>query len=256
MTPGATNCKPTTMREGRPGLTPSSNQGACTTCNRVRALRYSLWRHPEWWAILISFACWSYLFLVRGTAAAHNHQQPAPAWDLSAYLHWLAMIPAMMFPFLIGHLRTAATRSFWDRRNRAIALFLVAYAAVWACFGLVAAGTARWLPVGAWPIVAAAWHLTPAKRLAMIACHRTIPLAPCGWQADRDCLTYGWSHGTACLRSCWAQMIACVALHAFWWGMPFFTLLLWMERSARHGAEPLNRIAALTLIPAAFCLFT
>ena len=42
-------------------------------------------------------------------------------------------------------------------------------------------------------------------------CHRSIPLAPRGWRADRDCIRFGALIGTRCLVSCWALMLVCFA---------------------------------------------
>ena len=73
---------------------------------------------------------------------------------------------------------------------------------------------APWIAAAAF-LGAAAWQLSPLKRRALIACHRTLPLAPRGWRAHRDCLRYGWIIGCSCLWSCALLMIACaVAGHS------------------------------------------
>jgi hypothetical protein len=43
----------------------------------------------------------------------------------------------------------------------------------------------------------------------MILCHRRIPLAPSGWQADRDCIHYGALIGMGSVIACWPLMVAC-----------------------------------------------
>jgi predicted metal-binding membrane protein len=129
------------------------------------------------------------------------------------------MIGAMMLPLIGGSIRATAVRSFWWRRDRAIACFVVGYVAVWLAVGLAWLVPIELLGFGDWlhaPLVgaaaftvAAAWQLTPAKRTALRACHWTAPLAPRGWAADRDCLQFGWSIGLRCVVTCWALMLAC-----------------------------------------------
>jgi hypothetical protein len=53
------------------------------------------------------------------------------------------------------------------------------------------------------------WQRSRMHQQALVACHRTIPLAPVGWRADRDCMRFGATLGCACLCSCWLLMLAC-----------------------------------------------
>jgi predicted metal-binding membrane protein len=132
---------------------------------------------------------------------------------------WLLMVLAMMVPLVRFGVRVAAARSLWRRRDRAIGGFLIGYLSPWpiAGVGVVAldvtlAGTPGLQPwlTGAGFAVAAGWQLTSFKARALRACHQSIPLAPHGWRADRDCVRFGWLNGTHCLVSCWALMLACV----------------------------------------------
>jgi predicted metal-binding membrane protein len=203
------------------------------------SLRFSRWRqlswpHPEWWSLCLSAAAWL-LILSRATPtanglhASHHHTDHAhasaalshgqAAWTAEVFW-WLVMIVAMMFPMVLAPVRTTAARSLWRRRNRAIGGFLLGYLAPWMMFGIAASllvsglRAQTWL----WPTASAAlgfgaallWQVTPVKRRALLACHRTLPIAPRGWRADRDCLRYGWMMGGACLVSCWALMLACM----------------------------------------------
>jgi predicted metal-binding membrane protein len=93
------------------------------------------------------------------------------------------------------------------------------------------------------------WQVTSVKRHAAIACHRTMPLAPAGWRADRDCLRYGWVIGSSCLLSCWALMLACLLAGHSMSAMAGVTVVVWAER---HTARPRQHllcaaIAALAL---------
>jgi len=127
---------------------------------------------------------------------------------------------AMMLPMVVDSIRATAERSLWRRRHRAIAAFLIGYLSLWIVIGAlvtlvrIPSNAQPWLAAGAFAI-AGAWQLTRAKRVALAGCHRTAPLAPSGWQADRDCIRYGWMIGARCIVSCWALMLACfVAGHA------------------------------------------
>ncbi len=134
---------------------------------------------------------------------------------------WSLMVAAMMLPLTIGPLRTTATRSLWRRRQRAIVEFLAAFVGVWALVGgaLLAidalAVELGWTDAHGAPLalaaglaLASAWQLTPWKRRALRACHRSLPLAPRGWRAVRDCLRYGASTARSCLASCGIAMAA------------------------------------------------
>jgi hypothetical protein len=181
-----------------------------------------LWRYPECWMLLLSAVAWVVLVMhAFGLGKPHHHQAmlsgAAVDWP-AALTHWLLMVVAMMFPFVIGPVRGTAIRSLWRRRHRAIASFLLAYLAMWMLAGAgILFAVARLHIEGSTSavvaafLIAALWQLTPAKRGAMKACHRSIPLAPSGWRASLDCLRYGWTTGASCVLTCGALMAACSA---------------------------------------------
>lgn len=195
-----------------------------------------IWRHPEWWTVGLSASVWLAL-AIRSTA--HVHSPGA----LVSWIHWLMMIAAMMLPLTINALRYTAERSLWRRRNRAIFSQLLGYCGVWALAGLPLAvvSAAVGLPgridwrVGASLgfLVAAVWLISPWKILAASLCHRTIPLAPRGWRADRDCLHYGWGSGLFCLFNCWPFMLVCwLSSHSFL-AMACGFIFGWVDRYCR-----------------------
>jgi predicted metal-binding membrane protein len=129
------------------------------------------------------------------------------------------MAVAMMLPLSLGSIRAAARRSLRRRRRRAVAEFVGGFLAVWTVAGLAAAGALSILArVGLFrPSTASAaaalglaalWQLTPIKRRAVNGHHRTRPLAPSGYRADRDCLAFGSATGVQCLLSCGPMMVA------------------------------------------------
>jgi predicted metal-binding membrane protein len=162
------------------------------------------WRHPEWWALALSAGAW--VLLLRGHAHAHAYGDLLQGW--------MVMSVAMMLPMVAEPMRLAAERSFWHRRHRAIAGFLAGYLGCWALIGVfvsfvhVPLSSQNWGAAIAFA-VAGAWQLTRWKRRALNGCHRSMPLAPRGWRADRDCIRFGAMIGTRCIVSCWALMLAC-----------------------------------------------
>ena len=173
--------------------------------------RRFLWRYPHWWAIALCAGAWGWA-ATRWWEARHAH-------GLELF-DWLLMIGAMMLPLVFAHLRVVAARSLWPRRQHAMAAFLCGYAAISLLAGAAMISVTDAVDVVAQAgspgagatafVLAAAWQLSPQKRRALTACHRTVPLAPRGWRADRDCLLYGWTIGRSCLVSCAGLMLACV----------------------------------------------
>ncbi len=192
------------------------------------------WPRPEWWTLAISIGAW--LLILSGAGAhpamehasvSHDHHVTATtasgniltAWPVQIFW-WLVMVVAMMFPLLVDHVRNTAARSLWSRRHRAIGIFLTGYATSWLIFGAFASGAYLILNMQTWsptPVMSALgfglailWQGIPLRRRSLLACHRTRPIAPTGWRADRDCLRYGWMVGGSCVVSCWALMLACL----------------------------------------------
>ena len=164
---------------------------------------------------------------------------------------WAFMVVAMMVPLVVEPIRTTAARSLWRRRHRAIALFLTGYLTTWIGAGVAAILLARLLGlseesprllVAAGFALAAGWQLSPAKRRALNACHRTVPLAPHGARADRDCLRHGAWTGARCVTSCWPLMLACALAGHAPAVLLGVTLMLTGERYLRRPGRPFLRI--------------
>jgi Predicted metal-binding integral membrane protein (DUF2182) len=183
---------------------------------RARALHtldVFFWGHPEWWAVAMAVLAWGAMIVHGVTHWGHTHHtHMTPSEEMA---HWALMVAAMMLPLLLEPLRVAAFRSLRVRRHRAMAAFLAGYFAPWIVLGLPVITLHRW----AWThthaaaaaafALAAIWVAIPLRRHALVACHRTVPLAPVGWRADRDCLRYGCIIGGACVATCWPLMLAC-----------------------------------------------
>lgn len=244
------------------------------TALRPAGWRRVAWPHPEWWSLGLSGAAW--LVLLYRTAApgagphagnahvGHAHAgAAAPHWPAltAGAFWWLVMVVAMMFPMVVDQIRFTAARNLWRRRHRAIAGFLLGYLSPWMVFGVAASAASGLLltesrmgPVATVGFFAALlWQLTPAKRRALLGCHRTMPFAPGGWRADRDCLRYGCVVGSSCVVSCWALMLACVLAGHGLVAMAGVTAVGWAERNRTRPGQPVlcAVIVALALAYAA-----
>ena len=171
--------------------------------------RYFLWRHPEWWAVVLCGMAWTTMLLSRWRDGGHAQHRAGFAQS-----GWILMVVAMMFPLILESVRTVAADSLWRRRHRAIAEFLAGYLGPWLALGVVArlfqqsGARTDWAAALLFGI-AALWQRTRFHQQALIACCQTLPLAPQGWRADFDCLRFGAVIGAACVATCWPLMLGC-----------------------------------------------
>lgn len=175
---------------------------------------------------------------------------------------WTLMCVAMMLPTAEPAVHHTARNTLAWRRGRAVIAFVAVYLGIWAAYGAVAlavAGPLAPASTGALAtvlLVAACWELTPLKRRALRACHRSVPLAPRGWRATRSVIRFGLRNGCACVASCWAIMLvmAVVASHALAWMVVLAAivaaqkLLPRPDRTTRAAAATLAGAAGLVLL--------
>jgi predicted metal-binding membrane protein len=217
--------------------------------------------HPAWWVLAVSGVAW--VAMLDGGHAANGWALCASAPGLGNVLDasggllfgWVIMTLAMMPPLSLPMLRHIAVRSFPDRRQRAMVVFLAGTLAVWALAGVMVVPLmvvrSSWMidqtlvPVAAF-LIAAAWQLTPWKQAALRRCHRTFPLAPAGWAADRDCLRFGLAHGLDCVVACWPAMLALMlAQHGLAIGICVQCIAMAERRRCRY--QPVTTAAGLVL---------
>ncbi|HEU4738456.1 MAG TPA: DUF2182 domain-containing protein [Solirubrobacterales bacterium] len=176
-----------------------------------------------------------------------------PTTLLAGVPMWLLMAVAMMVPAAAPAVNHVAGKSLYWRRRRAVLEFLLVFVLVWTLFGAVVLGTlATWGPFGSpYALVAALalaafWQLTPLKRAAMRACHRSRPLPPRGWRASAGVADFALHNGAACLASCWAMMLAGTAAGPgglAWMGA--MTGVMTAEKLAVTPQRAARRVAAL-----------
>jgi len=218
-------------------------------------------RHPELGPACVVVGSWA--VMVALDAQRHGGGMSAPA-DCGACTataslgSWLLMIVAMMGPAALGGVRHTAVSSLCWRRRRAVAEFSASYLAVWAAFGLVVVAATAALPVvPGWPAlaatlaVAAVWQVTPWKGRRLRDCHRSVPLPPYGWRAERAALEFGLRQGVACVGSCWCLMLVMVAVPSA--NLPWTVGLTALVAAERWSERPrrTTRLAAVVLAIAA-----
>jgi hypothetical protein len=211
--------------------------------------------HPEWPMLLLCAAAWSGIILdaaVPPSDALFCGRGPGLVFVPA---EWVVMLAAMMPPLLVPMARRVAFASLWRRRHRALAMFLLGYGLIWSipaavgiCLkltmdGSLEPGKAGWAALLTFA-AAALWEMTPSKRRALAACHRTIPLRPYGWKANVDCLRLGAIHACSCAATCWLMMIGSMLAPAH---MPVMAAVTAIAAMQRYRPRRHNRAEALSL---------
>jgi predicted metal-binding membrane protein len=166
---------------------------------------------------------------------------------------WSLMALAMTLPAAIPVTQHVAINSFRRRQWRAVAEFLLAYLVLWLVFGFLAMTALALLPsaspsllLAAGLLVAAAWELTPLKRVALNRCHRSSPLPPRGWRASAGVARFGVMHGGACIASCWGAMLVMLVAPSgrLAWSVALTVVTAW-EKLTRRPRRAARVTAAL-----------
>jgi predicted metal-binding membrane protein len=218
------------------------------------------WR-PEWRVAVLAAAAWVALLAGVGMQPAHLGPDHAPLGVVEGLPGWSLMVVAMMLPVTLPAVRHVGLNSMRRRRLRAMAVYTAVYVGAWVLFGVSALGLAHLATdhagLGADAVLAltlaaaAAWQLTRAKRRALYACGRTVPLPPHGLRADAGCARFALLHAWRCMRSCWAVMAVMVAVgHSSLAWMAALTALVAAEELTVRGRR-VTRPAAVVLGAAA-----
>lgn len=162
---------------------------------------------------------------------------------------------AMMVPLAIPSIRHVAFASLWLRRGQAMFVFLVGYLGVWIVVTTLLLSATTWVEstlglvtsIALTASLTARWQVTRIKRRALRRCERTMPLAPRGWRADRDCARFGVAVAAACVVNCWAIMAMVLALHHHPLAMLLAQAALLLERFGRHAFADVTRVIAAEL---------
>lgn len=229
---------------------------------RRQRLAVRLRWQPEWRVAVVVAAAWLTLLAGLGMPPMHLGPHHAALGVLAGLPGWSLMVVAMMVPVTLPAVRYVGLNSMRRRRQRAMALYTIAYVGVWLLFGLTALGTEHILSVHlgisrrvllALALAAAAgWQLTRAKRRALFACGSTVPLPPLGRRADAGCARFALLQAWRCIRSCWAIMLVMVvAGHASLVWMVALTALIVAEELTLTGRRVTRPAAGLLAAAAA-----
>jgi predicted metal-binding membrane protein len=232
-------------------------------------------RYPEWWVGVLVGAAWLVLLIAhRGhllprlpfidpAGDGHRHGTEATSDPGSSFgydlWYWALMSIAMMVPVTFPALRYVVLNSFPYRRTRALAVFLIAFNAIWIGLGLgtliVVRAMRTELGVSGTDLIvvgliwATFWQLTPIKRRALIACGRAVPLRPIGRKADISCARYGAQQGWRCIRSCGPLMgLMALAGHTAMIWMVGLTAYVIVEEVSEQGLKLLQPSAVILAI--------
>ena len=131
---------------------------------------------------------------------------------------WALMVVAMMLPLARKRARWLAFRSLRARRQHAVAVFTLAFLAVWVAAGVVA--IALLAPVRGEPVavavalaLAACWHRAPARRRLLARCGVLRAPAVRGVRAVGDWARGGARVGARCVGTCGALMLPMAIVH-------------------------------------------
>lgn len=219
----------------------------------VGILTRTHWYHPEWCAVVLAGAGWAVLASTTFADPRHLLESPHVAPPSHALTHAVAMSAAMMVPLVLPQVAHVAHVSLWPRRYRGAAGFLVGFTVVWALVALGGTLAAALLVelLGWRPALAAGFTLAavsyglPGRQRLVRQCARTMPLAPRGWRADRDCLRYGAPAGRRCAATCWVAMTA-VMISQGLAVMAVATVLALLER--RRAGDVAREDAVLVVV--------
>ena len=184
--------------------------------------------------------------------------------DAAAYVSaWGVMMVAMMLPSalpVIG-LYAATQRNATSAlaRTTALAVFLLAYVAVWTMLGLPVyfAGLALMsldAKALAYAVAGVLWiagvfQLTPLKQACLRHCRSPLGFMLGHWRAGwRGGLAIGWAHALYCVGCCWGLMVVLVVAGAM--GLPWVLLIacvVAVEKLSPRG-EWLARLAGVALV--------
>ena len=187
--------------------------------------------HPGTLPIVASPVGWAVLLLTHPAltdGAGSDHARPDHAgagghsslFTLAGIAHPAAMTVAMMAPFALSGVRSAAFTSLWWRAGRAAAFFLVAFLLTWTvialCLDVVAAAWTTWLgsaSTGTAVLLGACAlaQLDPTRPEKVKRCDRVMRLRATGSEADVDCARFGVLTAGRDVRFCALPMLAMMA---------------------------------------------
>jgi len=152
-------------------------------------------------------------------ALHHGHLDPAHLGVGLAVVWWTVMAAATILPWLVADARWIALRSLPRLHHRAIAVFAGAFLLIWTLVGAAAIAATAPLHEASTAVaialaLAAAWHVTPARRRVLRRCAISRAPAIRGPRAAVDWARSGAVAGGRCVTTCFALMLPMAILHS------------------------------------------
>jgi predicted metal-binding membrane protein len=202
-------------------------------------------------------ACWAEWSGVADKLHHHAlYRDARPLWVSALFFlgAWQVMTAAMMLPssLPLARMFVAASRNAPQRRA-AIALFLIAYFAVWTAFAAIAFAGDMTLHriVESWPWLDARPQIIAAAALAAAGIYQFTPLKDACLRGCRHPAAHllrhyrrgafggwrlGFGHGLLCVGCCWALMLVMFGVgvaHLSWMGL--LAVIMLVEKTASFG---------------------
>ncbi len=231
--------------------------------------------HPGWWVYMLAASAWTGVVAIHFSSnpnphAAHHHEHASA----SAAGHGigapalLLMVAAMMLPFVAPAADHVARTSFWSRRQRAAAGYVLGFATIWAAFGiglvvaqtlLLLRGTETQL-LAATAAGAALWQGSRLRKRTALRCGSRPALPQRSWRATWRAIEAGGAFGVRCIPLCGpamtvmvvypnlAVMLALSAVQTYEWrrGANPFAEHRWRVPAGVHAA--IAAIAAVAVV--------
>ena len=197
---------------------------------------------PATYLVLLAVTAAAWVHVVRamqmGDMAGTEMVMMTTLADGMAYVGaWGVMMAAMMLPSalpMIGLYAATQRTASAVARTAAVALFALAYLALWTLTGVpvylaslaLMALSARTLAatVAGVLVVAGLFQLTPLKQVCLRHCRSPLGFLLGHWRAGwRGGLAIGWAHALYCVGCCWALMVVLVVAGAM--GLPWVLLV-------------------------------
>jgi predicted metal-binding membrane protein len=230
----------------------------------VHALRDRL--NPIWTtALLLGAALVTWIVTVdrmRGMDDGPGTDLGALGWFLGV---WVTMMAAMMLPSVAPMvLLFARVSKEKAKRGREVVptwIFVLAYLAVWAAYGLVAYGIFRAVNAAApsflsWHrdgpyvaggavVAAGLYQLTPLKDVCLRHCRGPMHYVLHGWKEGRlGAVTMGAEHGLYCVGCCWGLFVVLFAvgvMSVVWMGL--LAAVIFAEKVLPYGERVARAVA-------------
>ena len=226
--------------------------------------------NPVWTtALLLGGALVTWIVTVQRMRGMDN----GPGTDLGAlgwFLGvWVTMMAAMMLPsvapMVLLFARVSRDRAARGREFVPTWVFVLAYLAVWAAYGLVAYGIYRLVKdanpsflswhrdgpyvAGGAIIAAGLYQLTPLKEVCLRHCRGPMHYLLHGWKEGRTgAIAMGAEHGLYCVGCCWGLFVVLFAvgvMSIFW--MAVLAAVVFAEKVLPYG-EWFARVVSVALV--------